>query len=140
MKNELQNKLIIIDLKFKDMYHLALKFFYYILKINIHLCGKILQTISAVGANASLPHYHLNDSSCKKLFYSDDKYSSYYLLDSGGHYRDGTTDVTRTTFYGTEPDYHFKKMFTLVLRGHIDCATLNFPENVNGYFKYFFFI
>lgn len=67
------------------------------------------------------------------MFSNDDAYSSYYLIDSGGHYRDGTTDVTRTTFYGKEPDYQFSKMYTLVLRGHIDCALLIFPEDTHGF-------
>ena len=41
-----------------------------------------------------------------------------YLVDSGGQYKDGTTDVTRTMHFGT-PTAHMKECFTRVLKGHI---------------------
>lgn len=68
----------------------------------------------------------MNSERGNKLITKD----SYYLVDSGGQYRDGTTDVTRTIFYGTEPDVYFKKQFTRVLKGHIDTALLNFPNDI----------
>lgn len=54
-----------------------------------------------------------------------------FLLDNGGQYRDGTTDVTRTVVLGTASDY-VKKMNTLVLKGHIKNAMQVFPDNTNG--------
>lgn len=54
-------------------------------------------TISAVGPHAALPHYHpSNGSELVKC-----TLSNVFLVDSGAHYRDGTTDVTRTVWYGT---------------------------------------
>jgi len=55
----------------------------------------------------------------------------FFLLDSGGQYRDGTTDVTRTVHYG-QPTPQEKKCFTLVLKGHIALATAVFPEGTTG--------
>ncbi|MBO6657209.1 MAG: M24 family metallopeptidase [Pseudomonadales bacterium] len=54
-----------------------------------------------------------------------------YLVDSGGQYLDGTTDITRTIIIGEPSDEH-KKMFTLVLKGHIALACAVFPEGTNG--------
>ena len=47
------------------------------------------------------------------------------------HYRDGTTDVTRTIHLG-QPTEHERSMFTLVLKGHIDLALAIFPEGLSG--------
>ena len=54
-----------------------------------------------------------------------------YLVDSGGQYLDGTTDVTRTVTIG-EPSAEHRKMFTLVLKGHIALATATFPKGTGG--------
>lgn len=108
-------------------------------------------TISAADEHAAQPHYHMTEESGKKVVTKD----SVYLVDSGGHYRyvmicrlstcsvtcngyafsDGTTDVTRTVSHGESPDEYFKKMFTLVLKCHIDLATANFPDGVGGMLK-----
>jgi len=56
---------------------------------------------------------------------------SLYLVDSGGQYQDGTTDVTRTVAIGT-PTAEHKKMFTLVLKGHIALARSVFPAGTSG--------
>lgn len=50
-------------------------------------------------------------------------------------FRDGTTDVTRTTYYGNKAEDYFKKMFTLVLKGHIENALMTFPEGISGGFN-----
>jgi len=55
-----------------------------------------------------------------------------YLVDSGGQYKDGTTDVTRTIAF-TEPTAYQKQCFTRVLKGHIALATLIFPDNTSGF-------
>ena len=56
---------------------------------------------------------------------------SVYLVDSGGQYLDGTTDITRTVAVG-EPSNFIKKAFTLVLKGHIALASAQFPEGIAG--------
>ena len=53
------------------------------------------------------------------------------LIDSGGHYLDGTTDITRTIHLGT-PTIHEKEMFTMVLKGHIQLALAKFPIGTTG--------
>uniref|UniRef100_A0A914VX85 Uncharacterized protein n=1 Tax=Plectus sambesii TaxID=2011161 RepID=A0A914VX85_9BILA len=84
------------------------------------------ETISAVGAHAASPHYSLTDQSNCPL-----AKDQVYLVDSGGQYRDGTTDVTRTVCFD-EPTPYQKKCFTLVLKGHIQLAKQKFPERTNG--------
>jgi len=54
-----------------------------------------------------------------------------FLIDSGGQYPDGTTDVTRTMIVG-EPSAEMKDRFTRVLKGHIALATVRFPEGTTG--------
>ena len=84
-------------------------------------------TISAAGKNAAMCHYsHKNQKIPSKL-----EMNSIYLVDSGGQYLDGTTDITRTIAVGT-PSKFMKKMFTLVLKGHISLASARFPEGIAG--------
>lgn len=47
-------------------------------------------------------------------------------------FSDGTTDVTRTVFHAQNPGEYFKKMFTLVLKGHIENALMTFPSGISG--------
>src|SRR3546814_13599230 len=54
-----------------------------------------------------------------------------FLLDSGGQYPDGTTDVTRTVAIG-EPTPEMRRRFTLVLKGHIALARARFPKGTTG--------
>ena len=54
-----------------------------------------------------------------------------YLIDSGGQYRDGTTDVTRTVAIG-QPTAEMRRRFTQVLKGHIALATATFPAGTRG--------
>ncbi|KAM3728887.1 Xaa-Pro aminopeptidase [Dirofilaria immitis] len=86
------------------------------------------ETIAAVNEHAALPHYKSTPVTGKQLLTN----TSIFLLDSGGHYRDGTTDVTRTVAFPDNKDAEFKRMFTLVLKGHIANAKLIFPDGVNG--------
>ncbi len=51
-----------------------------------------------------------------------------HAVDSGGQYLDGTTDVTRTFFYGSEPDPEWVDRYTRVLMGKIDLARAVFPD------------
>jgi Xaa-Pro aminopeptidase len=85
-------------------------------------------TISALGTNASMVHYnHLNTEKPKAL--GD---SPLYMIDSGAHYLDGTTDITRTVLVGPGLTDEMRRMFTLVLKAHIALATAVFPKGTSG--------
>ncbi len=84
------------------------------------------ETISAAGPNGAFPHYRVNTASTRKL-----ERGSLYLVDSGGQYDDGTTDVTRTVPIG-EPSAAMRRHFTLVLKGHIALSQIRFPEGTTG--------
>lgn len=84
------------------------------------------ETISGAGANGAYCHYRVSRTTAKSL-----APESLYLVDSGGQYMDGTTDVTRTIPIGT-PSADMCRHFTLVLKGHIALATARFPESTNG--------
>ncbi len=83
-------------------------------------------TISAAGPNGALPHYKVSAESNRQL-----DANSLYLVDSGGQYRDGTTDVTRTLAVGT-PSAEMRDRFTRVLKGHIALGSAVFPEGTRG--------
>jgi len=83
-------------------------------------------SISAVAEHAAIPHYRVTRSSNLPV-----KVNEIYLIDSGGQYPDGTTDVTRTVIVGT-PTAEMKDRFTRVLKGHIALATAKFPEGTTG--------
>lgn len=84
------------------------------------------RTISAAGPHAALPHYSVTPESNIPV-----PTDGLYLVDSGGQYLDGTTDVTRTIQVGEIPDIA-KKRYTQVLKGHIAVATARFPEGTPG--------
>ena len=83
-------------------------------------------TISGAGANGAIVHYRATDSTDAPI-----KGDMLYLVDSGGQYLDGTTDVTRTIAIGIPSDEQ-KRRFTQVLKGHIALATARFPEGTAG--------
>ena len=83
-------------------------------------------TISGYGANGAIVHYQVTPETNKVL-----ETGNLYLVDSGGQYLDGTTDVTRTIAIGT-PTAEHKDRFTRVLKGHISIATCRFPEGTTG--------
>ncbi|KAG0479053.1 hypothetical protein HPP92_013772 [Vanilla planifolia] len=85
------------------------------------------ETISGYGANGAVIHYRPTQDSCMVV---DDK--SLFLLDSGGQYIDGTTDITRTVHFG-EPTSRQKECFTRVLQGHIALDQAIFPEQTPGF-------
>ncbi len=85
-------------------------------------------TISAAGPNAASPHYRVSEESNRRI-----EPGSIYLVDSGGQYLDGTTDITRTVWIGPgEPSAEHKDRFTRVLKGHIALATTVFPRGTVG--------
>ena len=83
-------------------------------------------TISGAGPNGAIIHYRCNEQTNRPL-----ELNSLYLVDSGGQYADGTTDVTRTVAIG-EPTQEMRDRFTRVLQGHIGIATARFPEGTRG--------
>ena len=84
-------------------------------------------TIAGYGPNAAIIHYGPKQETAATL-----QPKGFLLLDSGGQYRDGTTDITRTIPLGplTEAE---KEDYTLVLKGHIQLALAKFPEDTTGY-------
>jgi Xaa-Pro aminopeptidase len=85
-------------------------------------------TISATGPNGAHCHYKVDEASNRAI-----EPNSIYLVDSGGQYLDGTTDVTRTIWIGPgEPTAEMKDRFTRVLKGHIALALAVFPEGTRG--------
>lgn len=77
--------------------------------------------------NGAVVHYRVSEESSLPI-----KGQGLLLIDSGGQYVDGTTDVTRTIALGGDPTDEQKKAFTLVLKGHIGVATAVFPEGTTG--------
>ncbi|XP_070000806.1 uncharacterized protein [Penaeus vannamei] len=87
-----------------------------------HFMGLSFPTMSAFGPNGAIIHYQPHPKT-KRDITAD----SLYVVDSGGQYKDGTTDVTRTTHYGTPTPFQIEA-YTRVLMGNIDLALLTFPE------------
>ncbi|MES2989563.1 MAG: aminopeptidase P family protein [Pseudomonadota bacterium] len=83
-------------------------------------------TISATGANGASPHYKVTEESSLPI-----EPGQLYLVDSGGQYADGTTDVTRVMPVGHASE-EMKDRFTRVLKGHIGIATAIFPVGTCG--------
>jgi Xaa-Pro aminopeptidase len=91
-----------------------------------HYKGLSFDTIAAYGAHGAIVHYEASQETDKTL-----EPRGFLLLDSGAHYLDGTTDVTRTIALGplTEEE---KKIYTLVLKGHIRIELCKFPSGISG--------
>jgi Xaa-Pro aminopeptidase len=83
-------------------------------------------TISGAGSNGAIVHYHSTPETNREL-----ELGTLYLVDSGGQYLDGTTDITRTVAIGDPTDEH-RDRYTRVLQGHIALATAKFPEGTTG--------
>ncbi|WP_426693059.1 aminopeptidase P family protein [Sphingomonas sediminicola] len=83
-------------------------------------------SISGAGPNGAIVHYRSSEKTNRKL-----EMNSIYLIDSGGQYLDGTTDITRTVVIG-EPTDEMRDRFTRVLKGHIAVATAIFPKGTRG--------
>ncbi|MDW3648574.1 MAG: aminopeptidase P family protein [Bacteroidia bacterium] len=88
--------------------------------------GPSFGTIAGYKGNGAIVHYSAEESSCAEL-HAD----GIFLLDSGGQYLDGTTDITRTLAL-SEPKENERRDFTLVLKGHIGIATAVFPAGTRG--------
>ena len=83
-------------------------------------------TIGAANGHGALPHYRPTERSNERA-----EHGSLLLVDSGGQYLDGTTDVTRTMAIGT-PSAEMKQRYTLVLKGHLHLARVRFPAGTSG--------
>jgi Xaa-Pro aminopeptidase len=83
-------------------------------------------TISGSGPNGAIVHYRVTEASNRKL-----KSGELFLVDSGGQYADGTTDITRTIAIGA-PTTEMREQSTLVLRGHIAVSLARFPAGTPG--------
>lgn len=88
--------------------------------------GPSFDTIAGAGAHGAIVHYRATPNTNKKL-----ELGQLFLLDSGGQYLDGTTDVTRTVALGTPTD-EMRDRFTRVLKGHIALASIRFPAGRTG--------
>ena len=83
-------------------------------------------TIAGAGPNAAIVHYRVTRKSNRRI-----EPGEVFLLDSGGQYEDGTTDITRTIAVGT-PSPEMRQNFTRVLKGHIAIARTVFPDGTTG--------
>ena len=83
-------------------------------------------SISGAGPNGAFPHYRVTVESNRKV-----DQDNLFLLDSGGQYLDGTTDVTRTVAVGS-PSAEMQDRFTRVLKGHIALSRVRFPKGTTG--------
>lgn len=91
-----------------------------------HYIEESFAPISATGENAALPHYQPTHENCSII-----QTKGLYLLDSGAHYLEGTTDITRTVPAGPLTDLE-KEDYTLVLKGMIGLSTAIFPRGTRG--------
>jgi len=95
-------------------------------KVQKDFVGLSFDTISSTGPNGAIIHYMPIPETCKII-----DPNLIYLCDSGGQYKDGTTDVTRTYHFGQPTDYE-KRCFTRVLQGHIAIDRCIFPLGTTG--------
>jgi Xaa-Pro aminopeptidase len=91
-----------------------------------HYRGPSFSTISAFGPSSALPHYRATRESARPL-----ESGNVYLVDSGGQYVDGTTDITRVTVIG-KPSEEMRRRYTQVLQGHIALSCARFPVGTTG--------
>ncbi len=84
-------------------------------------------TISAYGANAAMAHYSASEDDFSVL-----EARALYLVDSGGQYLDGTTDITRTIALGPISDEE-RRDYSLTLKAHINLARMKFLQGTDGY-------
>ncbi len=83
-------------------------------------------TIAAYGEHGAIVHYEATEETDVEL-----KPEGFLLLDSGAQYRDGTTDITRTIALGPLTEEQ-RKVYTLVLKGHIQLELAKFPKGASG--------
>ena len=89
--------------------------------------GPSFRTISAMGSNGAIVHYAPTPASDRQL-----TRGGIYLVDSGGQYLDGTTDVTRTVLLGGRAKAEQRDQFTRVLKGMVSLTLARFPAGTSG--------
>jgi len=89
--------------------------------------GESFNAIVGFNSNGAIIHYHPHPKNAAII-----KKGGLLLIDSGGQYLDGTTDITRTIFIGENPPAKIKNHFTLVLKGFISLASAHFPNGTVG--------
>ncbi len=89
-------------------------------------CGISFDTIAAYQEHGAIVHYEATPETDKSL-----KSEGFLLLDSGAQYKDGTTDITRTIPLGPLTEEQ-KRIYTLVLKGHIQLELAKFPDGASG--------
>ena len=88
--------------------------------------GPSFASISSIGSNGAVIHYHPEKETARPL-----NNKEIYLLDSGGQYLDGTTDITRTAHFGgmnAATDFQ-KEAYTRVLMGVLDVERVVWPKD-----------
>jgi len=95
-------------------------------KLNKNYLFPSFTTIAGTGSNGAIVHYRVNKKSNKLI-----KKNDLFLCDSGGQYKYGTTDVTRTICFSKQPN-SIKNVFTKVLKGHIAVALSDLKKFNNG--------
>eukprot|EP00299_Pterocystis_sp_00344_P014860 c7390_g1_i1.p1 GENE.c7390_g1_i1~~c7390_g1_i1.p1 ORF type:complete len:635 (+),score=155.80 c7390_g1_i1:161-1906(+) len=92
-----------------------------------HFRGLSFATICGSGSNGAIIHYHAKPDTSRAV-----NVNQMLLIDSGGQYLDGTTDITRTIHLG-QPSPYERDCFTRVLKGVISLSRVTFPEGISGY-------
>ncbi len=95
-------------------------------RMNKNFLYPSFDTIAGSGKNGAIIHYRATRKKCKTI-----KNNDIFLCDSGGQYKYGTTDVTRTICF-SKPNQEIKKIFTNVLKGHIAVVTTNLKKDNIG--------
>ena len=95
-------------------------------KLNKNYLYPSFDTIAGSGKNGAIVHYRAKKENCRTIRKKD-----IFLCDSGGQYKYGTTDVTRTICF-SKPKPHIKDIFTKVLKGHIAVANTNLKKDNTG--------
>jgi len=95
-------------------------------KLNKNYLYPSFDTIAGSGKNGAIVHYRAKKENCRTIRKED-----IFLCDSGGQYKYGTTDVTRTICF-SKPKPHIKDIFTKVLKGHIAVANTNLKKDNTG--------
>jgi len=95
-------------------------------KMNKNFLYPSFETIAGSGKNGAIVHYRASKKNCKII-----KNKDIFLCDSGGQYKYGTTDVTRTICF-SQPSLSVKNIFTNVLKGHIAVAMTNLKKDNIG--------
>jgi Xaa-Pro aminopeptidase len=96
------------------------------LKAQMPLRDISFETISGAGPNGAIIHYRVSTATTRPLGAGE-----LYLVDSGGQYGDGTTDITRTVAIGA-PSSEMRRHYTIVLKGMIGISMLRFPQGTRG--------